>query len=414
MPFKELARIALLGTENAVFTDSLLQEIEAKGMDVEKDPPLLLAEAAAVFSQIKKAGFKLEDFKGKLPEASLGTEENACSFKSVRHLQLILDGKFSAIFPEFLNHLLENGKHLPTSLLPSLMARSGINEWWHMIEVSLSDTGKWLLAQHPKWCILVERPDEKFWETGDKFQRTALFRYWRMNDPLAATEHLGSAWDSENYRGKKLFIKELAVGLSSNDEPILEKALQDRRKEVRREAVVLLAKLPLSEYSERMFQRALDMLFYEKGKWHFNIPDEPDKKAVADGILAIDPSWKGGTKAGYLGQIFSKIPPSRWELHFEADPQAVLKLFTRTDWSNVLLRALANAAVFHGDDNWAGAMVTYWFENENSPLWNDEVGQQLLELTPPDIVNRLCMGFLQKIKGLPEEESPRLSVAPYQ
>ncbi len=150
MSFKELARIALLGTENAVFPETLLKEIKARGLDIEKDPPLLLAEAAAAFSQIKKAGFKLEDFKGKLPEAATGKEENACSFKSVRHLQLILDGKFSAIFPEFLHHLLENGKHLPTSLLPVLMARDDINEWWHLIDVSLSGTGKWLLGAAPK------------------------------------------------------------------------------------------------------------------------------------------------------------------------------------------------------------------------------------------------------------------------
>ncbi len=252
----------------------------------------------------------------------------------------------------------------------------------------------------------MEQPSERLWDVGDKLQRMALFRYWRMNDPQAATEHLTATWESENYRDKKAFIKELSVGLSPADEEILGKALADRRKEVRTEAARLLAKLPLSEYSERMFQRALDMMFYEKGKWHFNIPDEPDNAAVADGILTIDVSWKGGAKAGYLSQVFSKIPPSRWELHFEAEPQEVLKLFARTDWSNVLLRALANAAVFHEDDKWIDSMVTYWFENENSPLWNDEVGQRLLEMAPPDTVNRLCVKYLDERRGLPEEESP--------
>ena len=89
MPFKELARIALLGTENAVFPDKLLQEAKAFGLEIDQEPPLLLAEVAAVFSQIKKAGFLLEDFKGDLPDAANGTDENDCSFKSVRHLQLI-------------------------------------------------------------------------------------------------------------------------------------------------------------------------------------------------------------------------------------------------------------------------------------------------------------------------------------
>ena len=406
MPFKELARIALLGTENAVFSGQLLQEMEAMGLDIKKEPPLLLAEAAAVFSQLKKAGFKLEKFMENLPEAASGVEENACSFKSVRHLQLILDGKYSAIFPEFLHHLLENGKHLPTALLPSLMARDDINEWWHLIEVSLSETGKWLLSQHPKWNIRVKKPSDGLWHTGDKFQRMSLFRFWRLNTPAVAVEHLKATWEAENYRDKKAFIKALAIGLSSDDERLLEIALLDNRKEVRSEAAPLLAKLPLSEYGERMFQRALDTMFYEKGNWHFRIPDEPDQVAVADGVLAIDPTWKGGAKAAYLGQIFSKIPPSRWELHFEAEPVEVLKLFARTEWSNVIHRALANAAVFHDDEKWIGTMAAFWFEQENSPLWNDPIGLQLLELTPPANVNKMCLQYLGKIKGLPEEESP--------
>ena len=286
------------------------------------------------------------------------------------------------------------------------MARDDINEWWSLIEVSLSETGKWLLAQHPKWSIRVGRPPATHWQTGDKWQRMALFRYWRNNDPSEATARLAATWDSENYRDKKAFIRELAVNLSADDESILNRALADSRKEVRSEAYPLLARLPLSEFAERMFQRALDTMFYEKGKWQFNIPEDLDERAVADGVLSIDPAWKGGAKAGYLGQVFSKIPPSRWELHFEAEPLEVLNLFARTEWSAVILKALASAAIFHEDDKWIGFMVTFRFENEHAPLWNEEVGIQLLGLAPPQVVNRLSLKYFTEIKGLPTEESP--------
>lgn len=406
MPFKELSRIALLGTENTIFPDELLQELRIKGLNIKNEPPLLLAEAASLFSQIKKAGFILEEFKGELPEASTETEENSCSFKSIRHLQLILDGKYAAIFPEFLHHLLENGKRLPTDLLPSLMARDDINEWWHLIEVSLSETGKWLLAQHPKWKIRVTNPSDSLWQTGDKIQRMALFQSWRLGDPTTAIEHLQATWDSENYRDKKNFIKEMAIGLSPADESLLNLALADKRKEVRMEATHLLAKIPFSAFSERMFQRALECLFYEKGKWHFQVPEELDAATIADGILSIDPAWKGGAKAGYLGQVFSKIPPSRWELHFEAEPLEILQLFNKTDWSEVVLQALAMAAVFHGDEKWIDSFLGYWLENEKAPLWKDPVGAQILEMASPETVNQLSLKFLSAQKGLPDEESP--------
>ena len=406
MSFKSLARIALLGTENAVFPDDLLQEMKEKGLDVEKEKPLLLAEAAAIFSQIKKAGFKLKEFSGELSSAANEEEENGCSIKSVRHLELILGGKYKAVFPEFLHHLLENGKHLPTELIPSLMARPDIDEWWSLIEMALSANGKWLLLQHPEWQLRLKANDKINWTTAIKPKRLQLLKSMRMTAPDRAVELLESTWESEKPRDKKSFLKELKNGLSPNDELFLEKALNDKRKEVRKEAAELLAKLPLSEFSERMFQRALEMMYYEKGRWHFNIPDEPDKKAVQDGILAIDIKWKGGAKAGYLGQIFSRIPPSRWELHFEAEPLEVLRIFNKTNWSNILLKALAQAALFHEDEKWTGAFLEFWFKNENSPLWTEEFGLQILSLAPPETVNYLSRKYLKDQKGLPDEETP--------
>lgn len=406
MSFKELARIALLGTENTVFPDDLLREMKAKGLDVKKEKPLLLAESAALYSQLKKAGFKLNDYEGKLPEVVESKEENNCSLKSVRHLQLILDGKYKAVFPEFLHHLLENGKYLPTELIPSLMSRADINEWWSLVEMALSPNGKWLLTQHPEWKLRIKSPENINWETADKSERLQLLKSLRINEPEKAIELLESTWKDEQPRDKKSFLKELINGLSASDELFLEKAIKDKRKEVRKEAVELLAKLPLSDYAERMFQRAVEIMHYKKGRWHFDIPDEPDKAAVKDGILKIDVKWKGGAKAGYLGQIFSKIPPSRWELHFEAEPLEVLRIFNKTDWSNVLIRAFANAAVFHDDEKWIGAILEFWFENENSPLWNDDIGIQILGLAPPEIVNQLSIEYLKNRKGLPDEETP--------
>jgi hypothetical protein len=167
-----------------------------------------------------------------------------------------------------------------------------------------------------------------------------------------------------------------------------------------------LAKIPFSAFSERMFQRALECLFYEKGKWHFQVPEELDAATIADGILSIDPAWKVGAKGGYLGQVFSKIPPSRWELHFEAEPLEILQLFNKTDWSEVVLQAFAMAAIFHEDEKWIDSLLAYWVENENAPLWKEPVGAQILATASPETVNQLSLKYLSAQKGLPDEESP--------
>lgn len=405
MTFKELARIALLGTENAVFPEALLAEIEKEGIDITKEPALVMAQSAALYSQVKKAGFVLAEFKGTLPEQATGEVTDQCSEKSVRHLHLILNGKYAAVFPEFLNYLLENGKKLPTESLPALMGRADINEWWSMIELAIGPKGKWLLEQHPEWRLRLAAPTNINWETASRPLRIQLLESLRLTDPAKARALLDQRWSKESHRDKVAFLKTLKVGIAAEDEPFLERAKTDRRKEVRKEAIALLARLSLSDYAERMFQRALETMYYEKGKWHFHLPDEPDEAALADGLLVLDKSWRGGPKAGYLGQVFSKIPPSRWELHFEASPMEILTIFDKTDWSEVLIKALALAALLHHDEKWIGALLTFWIEDEDAPLWEETYGAAIIEEAPPETVNALVLEALEKITGLPDEDT---------
>ncbi len=404
MPFNELAKIALLGTEHSHFSDTLLRELGELGLDTKKDPTFLLAEASALFTQMKKAGFTIAEFEGEYPEPIALTEETECSLKSVNHLRLILEGKYAAVFPEFLHHLLENGKRLPAEFVPSLMQLPDINEWWDLIELGLSRGGKWLVMQHPTWKLRLASPTNIDWETSSKADRLVYLNQLRRENPQQAIALLESTWLKEDFRDRAAFVKVLKNELSESDEPFLEKALQDSRKEVRMEAAALLAHLPLSNYSDRMFDRALDCLFYEKRKWQVHIPEEPDEAALADCILNIHPDWSGA-KASYLGQIFSKIPPSRWEMHFEAEPEEVLNLLSKNDWSETLLKAIAKAAILHEDEKWIGELGTYWFEDEDAFIWEDIVGGELLQFAPSHFVNRLAIKTLSSTKALPTEDA---------
>ncbi len=80
MPWQELTKIALLGTEHSTFSEAALQTLQAQGIDVSKEAPLVLAEGAALYAQLRKAGFRLEDFTGQLPQvAAAKGEKNARS-----------------------------------------------------------------------------------------------------------------------------------------------------------------------------------------------------------------------------------------------------------------------------------------------------------------------------------------------
>ena len=86
MSWQELTKIALLGTENTTFSNETLQALQALGIDVSKEAPLVLAEGAALYAQLKKAGFRLEAFTGELPKASEISGSKVCELLKTPYL----------------------------------------------------------------------------------------------------------------------------------------------------------------------------------------------------------------------------------------------------------------------------------------------------------------------------------------
>lgn len=75
---------------------------------------------------------------------------------------------------------------------------------------------------------------------------------------------LESSWPSEAPDDRIAFVAELEHGLAPTDEPFLEKALEDRRKEVRQRALDLLLRLSESALIKRMWQRVAPLIRREK------------------------------------------------------------------------------------------------------------------------------------------------------
>lgn len=403
---EELARLALLGTENQSIPSAILEELKSEGLSADQAENMLLADASALLYPIKKAGFPINEYNGDLPERLEGQEELSCSLKSAEHLRLILDGKFANALPEFIACLLENGLTLPTEHLPALLQRKDLNEWWHLLEPALGTRGKWLLRQNPQWKKLVEDVYNLDWETGTKEERLRLIRGLRKEKPAMAISILESTWDKESPRDKVAFLNELFGGLNTaSDEAFLENCRIDRRKNVRQKAIELLTLLPDSNFGERMFDRAKSCLDWSRSKMKIDIPDEPDDAAVADGILKFDDKWKGGKKAAYLGQVVSNVPPSLWELTWDRQPLDIIQQFEKTDWSETLLSAVAQASIRYEDDTWNSTLMKHWFEDETSPLWMESFGAELLSMASTETIQDLGLSFLKNNAGLPDEDT---------
>jgi hypothetical protein len=98
----------------------------------------------------------------------------------------------------------------------------------------LGERGSWLAAQEPRWAWAAPLPAddvgrEQAWATGERAQRRRLFALLRREQPARARQLLEQGWSEEEPEDRAWLLDALGEGLSPEDEPLLERALDDRR-----------------------------------------------------------------------------------------------------------------------------------------------------------------------------------------
>src|SRR5439155_20368408 len=160
-----------------------------------------------------------------------------------------------------------------------------------------------------------------------------------------------------------------SAGLSTLDEELLERALDDRRREVRAAAVELLVRLPGSGYGRRMTARARACLRREEDRIVVAPPAECDAQLQRDGVNPTAPAGVG-SRAWWLEELLGRTPLATWIPSLGASPAAVLAL-PAGEWAGVVHRGLARAAASQGAGAWAAAIV--------DRLWPQAVSAQRLD-----------------------------------
>ena len=156
-------------------------------------------------------------------------------------------------------------------------------------------------------------------------------------DPAAALEALREVWPTESAATRADFLGLLADGLSPADEEFLEAALDDRSKEVRRGAARLLARIPGSQYGDRMAERMWSHLTVSQGVLAVDLPKRLSASMERDGIDSQNPEGIG-KRAWWFLQIVANTPLS------EMDP-AWLEMPVEGCAPEILQAAWAEAAV---------------------------------------------------------------------
>jgi hypothetical protein len=355
----------------------LEQEAAAAG-----DPAAVLLAEAALLSAYRRAGRLAGAALRNLPAPAEPDERPACSATALEVLELILSGEVpipggvALLAGQWLDSAARAGRRVPARLLPRLLDLGSTSPGLQTaLRTVVGPRGRWLSGHHDRWAWAAGEPLDDLdavrvrFATAAKAERLALLDAMRRADPGRGLELLRSTWKSDPAAERAALLAVLAVGLSDDDEPFLEEALDDRSAAVRQAAVDLLNRLPASRRATRMAER-LEALMSRDGPLSFAPPGKPDAGAQRDGINDAAPAGMG-VSSWRLTQLVAGAPLSFWTGSLGLTPAKIVALaaadVTRPGRKGAAaagplllgLEAAAVAQAGRSDPGWAVAVLAH-------------------------------------------------------
>lgn len=362
MTHTPLHKLLLVGTARAQFSaDGLEPELAAVAAPLlgaaQGSPERQLWLATGAQRLWRRAGYLAPASSATAATDAPAESMPACPRAAEAILGRLLGGSEpAALLLEWLHLLNARGARLPERFLPNMLERATQDRSLRpVIGVALGMRGRWLARHEAAWSwahhtLASDRlPDT--WENGTLDERVAALQAWRRIDPAAARTALQSGWASESPEQRIAFLPCLGIGLSLDDEPFLEAALDDRRKGVRVSARELLARLPDSQLSRRMHARLVPLLRVEHAgaggtRLIVTPPETCDAAMARDGVgESKHPGL--GERAGWLVDMLSLVDPTHWSLAFGLGPDECIALATGLDYQEALVQGWAAGMQLH-------------------------------------------------------------------
>jgi hypothetical protein len=367
----------LLGTQRApgmpACPHESLQELWAS-LNWEARPEEALLDALALLASAETGAREAQS--GAPEEEPCAPDTRAVApARLVQLLQTTLSDELRPLLVECLQLYSVSGYRPPHYLLPRLLSLVSVEES-KVLQASLGPQGHWLLRQVPGSNTSTPPASENeaaVWDEGKEAHRLAWLAATRQTAPDTARRALEHTWPKESSDFKLLALQELGTNLSEADESLLESCLRDRRREVRREARLLLTRLPQSGLAQRMRRRATAILSCSKG-WF-------SKKLELAPPPSFDASWKDdaieekapagtGEKAFWCQQILGSVPFDFWRGQTELDCATLLKLAASGEWKGLLLRAWLESLSCASDHELAAQLLGLLLRGEAELLAN--------------------------------------------
>jgi hypothetical protein len=321
-----------------------------------------LLRLAAVASRARRASYSpaVAAYLNGLGEAPPDRRPGVSVAARLRLVSLLADEQ-EELVAEWLRLLAGTGYRPPEARLPDLLWRgTDSQQIREALTPLLGPLGPWLAAMNPNWEWAIAAgeagpPDLGAWTTASHRTRREMLAQVRRTDRGTGRELIDATWQSDSPRDRTAFIAGLEVGLSADDEPLLDRALADGRGEVRQAAADLLAKLPGSAFSKRAAARAAAAVQVRE-TLVVTPPAEATKQMLADGIDAKPPRG-AGLQAWLLRQVTAAAPAAWWTEHTGLPPAELLAIAALTPWAAELENGWTEGAMRDADVPWLTALL---------------------------------------------------------
>lgn len=372
MTWDDLLSAALVGTSRRTFN---LDQLSIPGADRinEDSAEATVLAAAALAAGYRRAGWTPPTWRGNPTPPADPDDRPECTPAATQLLELLLnrgirvEGGTELLAVHWLTAARDAGRRPPYRLVVDLLRFGTANTRTRpLVRDVIGPRGTWLAQHNPswRWAAVVPPQDvvERF-ATGTRAERLALLTDLRATEPDFARTLVEDTWAEEQAATRASFLDALHTGLSTQDEPLLERALDDRSVTVRAAAAALLDRLPDSARAQRMAARATNL---RKKNATFELPDEPDQAARRDGIT--DTHEPGhGRGASWLIQILAATPLSTWDTRHidKADREVVI------GWSKAALR--------QRNQEWLTALASHQPSPELIAALNPDAATEILD-----------------------------------
>jgi len=327
-------------------------------------PQQLLTQAAASGLRAR-AGRKAGVFSGGIVLCPPESQPVAGGPMMATLLRLMGDPD-AALIDEWAGLAKAKGVRVAEATVPAVL------DWWsrqpHRSDVVFEVLGVragWLASLNPAWRKPVAGGEipangDDVWQTGTPPERTALLTTVRSQDPRRALALVQATWKNDGADERRRFVEVLRVGLSMDDEPFLEAALDDKSKLVRRAAAESLGPLNGSRFKARMNERARAMIGVTRKGAATRITLTPPSE--------IDPSWErddvdpmaktAGKRAYWLKTVLGAADLSVLTDVSGLDAAGVIKALRDDDYFDDALAAIIQAVQVSKEPAWISAVAT--------------------------------------------------------